>query len=610
MEPRNVPGERMPHVSQPGEGADATSKESKNKKSANSNEFLAATAIKDIKRPEGVPESPKNNTDGLKAEQTWLGSTDHGHDDKQPEAVTAADTDKTDTSHESEAHYANDVDHLTHGEALSVVAEYVDHRLPIIKQERTESRDDIHELAAIDANEAFLTRMQTELGEEEVPEAPPEVLIDQAMGDIIRELGLEDTVANREAEDVEPNDATSEMSLPDTSEHASAELPEMPDMHHTAEDGDGGEPPVTAERPSFDGDDEPGMPPHIGLGHVEPEPAREINPMPPAPNIRLERAQRGAERQQDMLRGMLVGGVIGYIVGRRRGRIKTEQKFKPVQEKLQQEADGLRKAVATHEQTIRSMAREKSTLQQTVTEALAQTVTEAQNGPASAARSVSSAKGQKTVEEIKDSAINTILAAPAKPLEHSPALHAEVARREVASYQQTVERSPGGAVDIIATPTKQQERVVTPRTVESMPLPTLIKASESVIIGGTSLKKYFESGRIGEQGMRRVLAEHVRTGKTEQALNTEMFSYERRKTTVPERLDTTGHNGAQHAITGMSADIQQSSHHTPQSALVADSGGSRIVPPVKVQKPKRTVSAMVVVISIILLIGVLFLALH
>jgi hypothetical protein len=614
----------MSHTS-PSKGATETnSKESKDKKPASSSEFLAAAAIKDIKRPEGMSETPKDESP-LKPEKTWIGS-----DDSTAESGTPSDDQPE--NHKDKDTYASDIEHLTPGEARSVVTEYVEHRLPIIQQERTEFADSAEELAAIDANEAFLTHMRAEITEEETSEASPEDLIDQAMHDVINELGLSDTVAAREPETPDARDALPEDAddgtlgvaqiaqiSEETNSHghglSDQEAPHgHPDALNSSEPphngGGDGEPPYSGDTP-----EEPQNPEPVfgGMASLDTEPAREINPLPPAPNDRLERVKRDAERQQDMLKGMLVGGVIGYVIGRRRGRIKTEQKLKPVQEKLQQEADVLRKTVAGHEQAIRSLAREKtaSEEQARVRETRMTAVIrshEQTKQPDSLPK-----QATKTPEEARADAITDILATPAKPLEHLPTARAEVARQNVA--QQTVERSPGTTLDVVTVPpvTKQLERVATPKTVESMPLPTLIKASESVVVGGKSLKSYFESGRIGEHGMRRVLSEHLRTGKTEQALNVELFSHERRKKRTTELLPAHTDGNEKMLPAGTISDFHNppTSRHTPQSALVSDDDGSRVVPPVKRKnKDGRTVSAMVVVICIILLAGVLFLVLR
>lgn len=623
MEPRYTPGERMMQASPLKGATEATSKESKEKKtiSASSSELLAAAAIKDIKRPEGLPETPKNEP-LLNPEKTWLGPKD---------AAETSSNDLGETQDNKNA-YTNDIEHLTPGEARSVVNEYVEHRLPIIQQERTEVADNVEELAAIDANEAFLTQMRAEIADEETTDASPEDLIDQAMQDVINELGLGDTVAAREPEAAEtsnvfPQDgdegtlnAAQMAHITDEISTHGHDLPDE-DASNVAPDGAGsGEPPHNGHNePPYSGDTPEGprnSEPFVGGAAVGPdtEPTREINPLPPAPNDRLERVKRDTERQHDMLKGMLVGGVIGYVIGRRRGRIKTEQKLKPVQEKLQQEADALRRTVAGHEQTIRSLAREKtaSEEQARIREARMTAVIRSRE-PAKQPEPMPSQTLVKTPEQARADVITNILAVPAKPAERAPATHAEVARQKVA--QQAVERTPGAAVDVVAVPpaTRRLERVATPKTVESMPLPALIKASESVVVGGKTLKSYFESGRIGEHGMRRVLSEHLRTGKTEQALNVELFSHERRKKRSMEFLPAhAGDDNDEKLLSaGAMPPSSATSRHTPQSALVADDSGSRVVPPVKRKdKDGRAVSAMVVVICIILLAGVLFLVLR
>lgn len=55
---------------------------------------------------------------------------------------------------------------------------------------------------------------------------------------------------------------------------------------------------------------------------------------------------------------VLAGGIVGYLLGRRRGRIKTEDRLMPIQEKLENQVDDLRQQLFKNEQTVRKLAAE------------------------------------------------------------------------------------------------------------------------------------------------------------------------------------------------------------------------------------------------------------
>lgn len=103
-----------------------------------------------------------------------------------------------------------------------------------------------------------------------------------------------------------------------------------------------------------------------------PPPGGPNNPTPPssqtyhvphfgaAPNPNAApNTQTTTERRKHRAGDMLVGGVVGYLIGRRRGRIKTEARLLPIQEKLERQVTDLQKAIDEKETEVRSSAREK-----------------------------------------------------------------------------------------------------------------------------------------------------------------------------------------------------------------------------------------------------------
>ncbi|MGF7228436.1 MAG: hypothetical protein ACQR33_00435 [Candidatus Saccharibacteria bacterium] len=544
MESERFPADGMPPMFPNGPQPEGGKESAKDKKTTRAEKELAQAAIKDVKKPENP--TPPSTEGEQSTHESWLGSDK----DKTPET-------------DSEPKSAEESEHITSQEARQLVTEYVDQRLPIVEQEHAEAAGQPAEVAAVVANKAFLEHMRDEAGEESDEETPAEVLIDQAVNDVLLELGLEDSVANREAEPVDGTTEPEGAALPDPK--STERRPYYP-LHASYEDeaavadqdlyadkasdawvhpadahaahieeatvesnsdggdaGSGGDGPRYPEGAPVDDYDSGsgGIPGYFGGGSAEAEPPHPAI-VPNAPSPRVERGRADSERQQDMLKGLLVGGVIGYIVGRRRGRITTEKKFKPIQEQLQKEADTLRQTIANKEQHIRILAREKATVE------LA-----AQHTAAKRERLLTApTKLEQSPAEIRDDTIATILEVPVVNVERPSEDRPPVALREVRA------RSPQNRLETMkTTPTKQTEHLITPKAIEQLPLPAVVKAAESVVVGGKTLKSFYESGRIEEPALRRILTEHLRTGRTEQALNVALLSQEHRRTQSFERMD-------------------------------------------------------------------------
>lgn len=78
-----------------------------------------------------------------------------------------------------------------------------------------------------------------------------------------------------------------------------------------------------------------------------------LYPAGPGPNVApsLEQSDRHSH-----LKYVLSGGLVGYLIGRRRGRIKTEKRLIPVQQKLEKQVQDLQQKLFVREESVRRLA--------------------------------------------------------------------------------------------------------------------------------------------------------------------------------------------------------------------------------------------------------------
>jgi hypothetical protein len=244
----------------------------------------------------------------------------------------------------------------------------------------------------------------------------------------------------------------------------------------------------------------------------------------PAAGISMEDHNRIVHRQERIAiaQGLLVGGIVGYLIGRRRGRIKTERRLLPIQEKLEKQVVTLQNSVVEKEQKIRALAAEK-----------AQTMATQQEREKFAARLtrdeaiLSNAKTvqqerQRQKEKSPDSLVHSQPERFGRMAVESPAV--------VLSSAANLGRAEFGIES-------SKNTVITDKKVAAYTEPELKQAAEKIRIDGTTLKEMWDRGQLNERSVKRVMAEFVEGRSVRAAINQELLDEELRYERDPKLRD-------------------------------------------------------------------------
>lgn len=244
-----------------------------------------------------------------------------------------------------------------------------------------------------------------------------------------------------------------------------------------------------------------------------------------------------ADERRALAQGLLVGGIVGYFIGRRRGRIKTEKRLLPIQKKLEKQVSGLHAAVAEREQKIRNLTTEKVRLLKTDDERRRLvnrlTIQKMENVPAvekkpelsQANHTRKGPESPKAAEQIS----RLVVEAPAVVLGAAASLRPERKKEE-----------PHAIIDFN-------------KKVEAYTTTELKQASEKIRVDGITLKELWDTNRLDEKALRRVVTEFVEGGSVRAALNKELLEKELRYERDPRMRQLSGSSGS--AVTGTSAGV-------------------------------------------------------
>ena len=226
----------------------------------------------------------------------------------------------------------------------------------------------------------------------------------------------------------------------------------------------------------------------------------------------------------------LVGGIIGYLIGRRRGRIRTEKKLLPVQKKLEKQVNELNWQLQEREAKIRKAAAEKvrvhgpQVIENFVNSPTTMPISYAESLAAEQRRRAPEASqlhGQKSSEHL-----GHVLVAAAEAV---PTIIAqETVKGDYAGTNEKFQNRMNKN-DLEKLASKISDESVKPHSekrIETLNRAELLGLSEKIIVDGSSLRQIYETHLVGERGLRRLVAEHLRGGDMKKALRREIIERE------------------------------------------------------------------------------------
>ncbi len=259
------------------------------------------------------------------------------------------------------------------------------------------------------------------------------------------------------------------------------------------------------------------------------------------------------------LSAALLGGIVGYLIGRRRGRIKTERRLLPIQQKLERQVEQLHQDIVNKEQTIRQAAVERI---------------RAERQPLS--RSV----------------------APEATRLHSP---------------QPVEKI--GAVLVTAqaetTPTIERTQIESiDRHVETLSRVDLLELSSKITVEGTTLRQAYETNLIGERALRRIVAEHLRGGDVSRALSREIVEHQIDYERDPVLRDRLQRSAASPTVDNLleQANLDATTEQRQELAVLRARASTQAKQQFRHQRRRHTVDAVMITTIAVLFILVIMLA--
>lgn len=195
------------------------------------------------------------------------------------------------------------------------------------------------------------------------------------------------------------------------------------------------------------------------------------------------------------------GGTLDYLIGRRRGRIKAEKKFAPIQKKLEKQVKDLRKDIVQKENTIRELA-----------------IKNAKQEGRIAPKAESKKLAEQPLPRRSIEATQIHGAVPPERIGHVLVNNSESPQPDVSKPQferlleKQQEKAPiSGSID---------------KHVETLSRAELLELSGKIVIEGTTLRQAYETHLVSEKGLRRIVAEHLKGGDIHKVLRQEFLQRE------------------------------------------------------------------------------------
>lgn len=224
------------------------------------------------------------------------------------------------------------------------------------------------------------------------------------------------------------------------------------------------------------------------------------------------------ERNPSRDAGMFfAGAIIGYFIGRRRGRIKTEKRLKPIQKKLEKEVEDLGARISAREAQIRNQA-----------EAIArhQEVSKKQQQTAKQAEHIAH------VRSIREKAEHTAKPEPALPKAVAP--EAAILSESLADTIEKPVPEASAATELTSLQQKTefgQQQAARVNFSDKMPLQKIneqltqreiLDISQTIRIDNVSLSEMYHSQKINDNSLRVLVAEYLHGGNVKQVLQREL----------------------------------------------------------------------------------------
>jgi len=394
------------------------------------------------------------------------------------------------------------LEHLSEVETRAATQELARNRRAELAHELAETVVESPAADQAEAAAAFLAKAELS--------GDPEVAFEEVLAEFEIETAQEsDGMASEDTlEEAEMADQPSRQSLIerviDTHQTAEGDLPLSSDLAEAETAQDSATTAVVSNpaRPATGGGTPPPRrPPNGGVaGQPSPYdggafpnfiPPRTVTSGPQAtPNtISTEDAYYYERRAQ--VRGLLVGGIVGYLIGRRRGRIKTEKRLLPVQNKLEKEVQSLQANLLAKEIIIRQATAEKR--RAPLSPASEQLITITAEHKHSLAAAAQSTEFKLPSERIG----HVLIAAERKPVVP------EAANVRPSAEKRAIEKQ-------VTTMTRAE----------------LLVVSDKIVVEGTTLRQVYDTHLVGERGLRRLVTEHLNGGDVQGVLRRELVERE------------------------------------------------------------------------------------
>lgn len=431
-----------------------------------------------------------------KIEEAKVEKSKEGHDDKEKPEVP--------------------IEHLDETERVEAASEYIQAVEEDARQELGSAIPESSGEAESAASVAFLEALGDKVQERGDID---DVILDEALSEAAQQLGLEEGVDDDtevvwdndpeagEENQEEAEDGTDDEDQTQTTNPPTPPQPPTPPVSaRSAPGGPVGPSPPTPPTPPVppmpppQAPNPPG-PPGPPLGGLPMGPNFNAQPFSPnmaAVNPNINQLQNVMDRRH-RARDLLVGGIVGYMIGRRRGRIRTEKKLLPVQEKLEKEVKQLHQSIADKELQIRTLAAKQF--------------------------EVTPERSPKQTEKIqalkKESTQTVIFEKPEKTKAEAKELRPETSgaqeKVEPVEMAKDVDRAMPEVVYMhgpeIRQPAKEKvetkEKKLSPRAVSQLSLPMLLTIAEEVQVGNRSLRNMYEQGDLSKDELREAVKSHI-----------------------------------------------------------------------------------------------------